>query len=212
MTIKKIYEKYQIPQNLQEHMLKVGALADILTDSWTGAKIDKTAVVQAALLHDLAKPMNFDLAKQAQFGMSPAEIDELEKLQNHLKEKFGTDEHVATVGVIKDLGCNSTVVRIVDSLEWSYIPRAIKDDDVESLIVIYCDMRIGFNGILTLDDRLADLKTRAGDEDFEEHAKNGDALEALINKYVSIDINSITDEQINALFDKLLKSSLRNEN
>jgi len=209
MNIRKVYEEYQVPKNLQEHMLRVGALASILTDNWLNDDIDRFSIIQACLLHDIAKPMNFDLAKQAQFGMSPAEIDKLEKLQNRLKVRYGTDEHTATVGIIKDLGCNSTTVRIVDNLEWSYIPRVMSANDIESLIAIYCDMRIGLKGILTLDDRLADLKTRAGNEDFEEHAKNGKALEGLISKYVSIEINSITDNEINDLFDGLLKSSLR---
>ena len=209
MSIKKVYKKYRVPQNLQEHMLRVGALASILTDNWVGADIDKFSIVQASLLHYIAKPMNFDLEKQAQFGMSAAEINELEKLQNYLRDRYGTDEHAATVGIVEDLGCSSTTVRIVDNLEWSEIPRVMEGNDIESLIVIYCDMKIGFNGILALDDRLANLKSRANDEDFEEHAKNGKNLEELIRNQVSIDLNLITDTKINALFDKLLKSSLR---
>ena len=40
----------------------------------------------------IAKPIKFDLAKQAQFGMTQEDIDRLDLLQKRLKDKFGEDE------------------------------------------------------------------------------------------------------------------------
>lgn len=201
MTTKQIYEEYLIPQNLQQHMLRVAALANTLLDHWIGKALDKNPIVQACVFHDIAKPMNFDLAKQAQFGMLPEEITKLAQLQKRLNDNFGNNEHEATVQICKEIGCSSKAVKLVNNLEWSYIPKLLKADDIESLIPIYCDMRIGPKGILPLQQRLADLKAREGSG---EHEENAELLEKLLVSKVSADINSITDDQINIYFDKLL--------
>jgi len=211
MNIKQIYKKYQTPQNLQKHLLRVGALASILTDNWLGPKIHKAAIIQAALLHDLAKPMNFNLHKQAQFGMSPADIKKLEKLQSYLRNKFGTDEHLAAIKITQSLKCPPNTVRIISNLDWENIPRLRKNNDFESLIAVYCDMRIGPKGILSLEERLADLKKRVGSKNLKKHLKNGQALEKLIAKQVPISPHSITNGQLNLLFDKLLKTRLNKQ-
>lgn len=55
-------------------MLKVASFAEIILDHWIGNKVDKKAIIHACIFHDITKPMNFGLAKQAQFGMLPEEI------------------------------------------------------------------------------------------------------------------------------------------
>lgn len=189
-----------IPRNLQEHMLRVASLAKIILSNWTGPTVDKESIVQACAFHDIAKPMNFDLAKQAQFGMSETEISNLDKLQSRLRASYGDNEHHATVEVCKEIGCTSTAVRIVSNLEWSYIPSLLSKNDLESLIPIYGDMRVGPKGMLTLKQRLEDLKARTGES---EHEQNGIQLESLISSNVSIDLNEINDEQINKSFEEL---------
>ena len=189
-------------------MLRTASLAMILLENWIGEPVDKKAIVQACVLHDIAKPMEFDLAKQAQFGMSQDEIDELEKLQIRLKKDYGDNEHQATVKICKKVGCSHTAVRLVNNLEWSYVPRLIKERDIHSLIPIYSDMRIGPKGILSLNERLEDLKKREGTEDQEEKATNGKKLEMLIVQSVSMDVSSITDNQINENFSNLLEMNI----
>jgi hypothetical protein len=208
MKVSQAYKAYQTPKNLQEHMLRTAALASIILDNWTGLEIDKDAIVKACTIHDIAKPMNFDLAKQAQFGMSESEIEELRQLQNHIKTTFGTEEHQATVGIAKEIGCTQNIVKCIDDLEWKYIPRLLEANEISSLIPIYCDMRIGPKGILTLQVRLDELKKRAQGDDYEDNVKNGNALEQLIIKNVSLDLNTITDEQINQRFEDLRELEL----
>ena len=205
MNTKQIYEEYMIPQNLQEHMLRVASLAKIILDHWIGSTVDKQAIIQACLFHDIAKPMSFDLAKQAQFGTSATEIANLDKLQRRLRSRYGDNEHHATVEVCKEIGCSPTAVTIVNNLEWSYIPSLSSKNDLESLIPIYGDMRIGPKGILTLKQRLDDLKARTGES---EHEQNGMQLEYLMSKNISIDLNGINDEQINQNFPELENLSI----
>lgn len=207
MDTQQIYAKYMIPLNLQQHMLRVASLAKVILENWKGIAVNKDDIIQACLFHDIAKPMKFDLAKQAQFGMSASEIAKLDQLQRHLIANYGEDEHHATVEIFKEIGCTASAVNIVDNLEWSYIPKLLEKNDLVSLIPIYGDMRIGPKGILTLKQRLDDLKARTGES---EHEENGVRLESIIRENVTIDLDSINDAQINANFDALEKLIIPN--
>lgn len=205
MTVQEVYEQYMIPSNLQEHMLRVGALAEILLDNWQGVDINKDAVVKACLLHDIAKPMHFDLTKQVQFGLSEAEIGQLARLQERLKEYYGEDEHVAIMKICKELGCEETTLRLVDNLEWDYIPKLLKENDVEALIPIYCDMRIGPKGMMSMEERVEDLKKRELNQDHSQKVENGRRLEELVVSNVRVDVNGIKDREIEAMWLELRK-------
>lgn len=204
MKVYQIYKDNMISRNLQEHMLRVAALAQIVLNDWIGEQVDKKAIVQVCLLHDIAKPMNFDLVKQAHFGMSQEEISNLKKLQPILKLKYGINEHKATVEMCRELGCVESALRILNNLEWIFLDRLIKDNDIESLITIYCDMRMGPFGILPVEERFKDLINRRTLEGFNEIQKNGIVLEKLIKEKVTISLTSITDDQLNSKFEELL--------
>ena len=200
MTTNQIYQEYLTPQNLQQHMLRVAALAKIILDHWTGQPVDQEAIIQTCLFHDIAKPINFDLKKQTQFGLSPQEIDKLDQLQQRLKKNYGTNEHQVVVKICQAINLKPKAVKLVDNLVWSFIPQLINQNDLESLIPIYADMRIGPKGILPLSQRLEELETRTG----KQHHHHAATLEKLIAQHTPINLNSITDERINSHFDELL--------
>ncbi|RJQ26158.1 HD domain-containing protein [Candidatus Parcubacteria bacterium] len=208
MKIHQIYKDYKIPQSLQEHMLRVAALAQIIVEEWKDLQIDKLSIVQTCLFHDIAKSMTFDLAKQKQFGMLEEDIENLRKHQENLKSKYGKDEHLATVKICEKIGLSKTSVKLVNNLEWSYIPRLINNKNIESLIPIYCDMRIGPKGILSLKDRLDDLKNRVGMDNYQETLENANKVEEIITQNIKTNINSITDNQINLKFKELLNTKV----
>jgi hypothetical protein len=206
MNVRQVYEKFSTPKNLQEHMLRVAALSKIILNNWVGQKVDKIAIVQTCALHDMAKPIIFDISKQAQYGMPPEDIANLEKLQTFLKSRYGVTEEKAVLEMCKDVGMGKEAARIIENLErqWKSIPRLIKADDINSLVPTYCDMRIGPRGMLPLRARLDDLNNRGGAVSHDDNVRNGGMIEQKIKDSVAIDLNSITDEQLNALFPELL--------
>ncbi len=208
MKTLQIYEKYMVPVNLQKHMLKVAALAKIITDSWLDKNLDKNSIVDACIFHDIAKPMTFDLKKQVQFGMSQEDIKKLKNLQERLKNNYGDNEHQATVKICEEIGLSKNAIRFVNNLEWSYIPKLIKENEIESFIPIYCDMRISPKGILSLKERLIELKKRTSKKDYEENLENGIKLENILKENTSIDPNSITNSQIDSLLDTLVNKEI----
>src|SRR5579864_3956923 len=117
------------PKSLQNHLLWVAALAQILLENWKNEEIDKGAIIQCCLFHDIAKPINFDITKQAQYGMSEQDIKKLEQLQQQIKSNYGNEEHHAAVMICNEVGLSSSAVTLVDHLEWEYIPRWLKVSD-----------------------------------------------------------------------------------
>jgi len=204
MKVNQIYIHYMTPQNLQTHMLRTTSLAKVLLEFWKGVELDKNAIIQACLFHDIAKPMKFDLAKQAQYSTSEEDINKLAQLQNRIKNNYGEVEHHATVMICKEIGLSDAAINFVDNLEWSYIPRLLEANDISSLIPIYCDMRIGPKGVLPLQERLREIKERVGGDDYEDNVRNGKLLEPKITENVAIDVNAISTDQLDANFDSLL--------
>lgn len=204
MRIKEIYTKYKTPTNLQEHMLRAGALAAIILDHWIGKSLDQKSIVQTCLLHDIAKPMTFNLSEQPRFGASTLELKNLKKLQKDLKEKYGKNEYRASLEICREVGCKPKVIKLLETLEWDYIAPLLKKNNMEALIPYYCDMRIGPQGILSLQARLDDLHQRRNLKDYDQRRQNGIILEQKIKENVDFDLVLITDNQLNARFHKLL--------
>lgn len=205
MSVHDAYEHFQTPQNLREHLLRVASFADILLDAWTGAALDRQAIIIACALHDIAKPIQFNLDKQEQFGLSEEESIKLMHLQNEMKDAYGLDEHRATLAMCREIGCNEKVLQLIDDLEWYNVPKLLEQNATSSLIPIYCDMRIGLNGIAPLAVRLAEIAERSKTfiEANQGYKENGYALEKEISKGVSLDVNTISDKQINEQFAKI---------
>jgi hypothetical protein len=203
MLITEIYTKYQVPQNLQEHMLRVAALGKIISEKWIGKVINQNALIEASMLHDIAKPMTFDLIKQSGFGMTAVEIEKLKQWQIELKTKYGETEHAAMINICREIGCRESSIRIADELEWFYLPRLLKQVDYEAVMAVYDDMRIGPRGLLPLVTRFDELRSRAKIDNFDQLIKAGTAAEAMIQKDCRMDLTTITDNDLINLFDEL---------
>lgn len=196
------------PKNLQEHMLRVAAISKIILHNWTGPELDKKAVTVACATHDIAKPMTFDITKQAQYGASQIDIANLVKLQDFIKNNYGEEEYEAACKMCRDIGVEEKICQMVKNLGWINIPQLLKDKNTEMLVSIYCDMRIGPEGILSLIGRIKDVKGRANYEGSDNFLKNGKVLEKEIQKNVSHDLNKISDQDLNSHFDELLNTEV----
>jgi hypothetical protein len=183
-------------------MLRVAALARVILDNWNGQKIDDQSVVTCAMYHDIAKPVNFDIEKQRQYVTTEEEFNEVKRAINDMINRYGTEEHVAAIKIFQEIGSSEEAIRLINNLEWIYLPRLLNENDIPSLLVNYCDMRIGPKGILPIAMRFSDLKERAPFEGIDEIAKLTPKLESLIQSHTSIDLMTITDDQINNQIEK----------
>ncbi|MFC1711635.1 HD domain-containing protein [Patescibacteria group bacterium] len=204
MTIKQIYLKYQLPKNLQTHMLAVASLTLIISNNWQGEEINKKDLITCALLHDIAKPVTFDPDKQKQFVKFKKELNQLHKLINNMTLKYGTDEHQAAIQIFKELGFSKNIISLIDNLEWIYLPQLLKENKMEALILNYADMRIGPKGIISLKQRFDELKKREPFKGINKIASLSGILEKYIQEKTKIKLNSITKSDLNNNFEKLL--------
>ena len=169
-----------------------------------GETIDKKAIILCCLFHDAAKLMKFDLTKLKLFEEEAKNIDYWRRVQKELIQKYGDVEHKATIQMCKEMGLPKRAIELIDNLEWSYIPKILKNNNFESAITVYADMRIGPFGTLLLKDRLRELRNRVNMENFNELVRQAKALEKSLQQHLSIKVNNIKDSQINNRFEKLL--------
>lgn len=158
MTILDIYQKYQIMPTLQQHQLRVAAVASILTDHIT---IDTKNVITACLLHDMGNILKFDLDK-------PWFPDFLEpegpaywiNVQKTFQNKYGDNEHQASITIAQEVGANQRVIELIDCVSFSQAEKNVTTTDFGKKICEYSDMRVTPHGVTSLETRLKDLQKR----------------------------------------------------
>jgi len=205
MNVQEIYEQYNIPLNLQKHMLRVTGLSQIILENWQGKKLNKEIIIQACLFHDMANIIKFNLDKPPLFKEEKLKLNYWKKIQRNVIKKYGNNIHQANLQICQEIGLSSKTLTLINNLEWDNIPQILRQNDFEPAHAIYSDMRISPFGIVSLHDRLTNLQTRSKIYDFNLLKKNALVLEKTLQKNISINLNKITEEQINSRFKNLLK-------
>jgi len=208
MDVKQIYNAYKIPPNLQKHMLRVAALSHIIIKNWRANKLDKESIILTCLFHDMANIIKFDFKKPSLFKEEENQLDYWKKVRDDFLQKYGTDIHKATLNICQEIGLTKQTLQLIEELEWNNSLNKIQQNDFESMICIYSDMRIGPHGILPLQERLINLQTRNSSFDFEFIEKSAVALEKEVQKHISISVNSINDTELNEKFEQLLRINI----
>ncbi len=153
-----IYREYKIMPNLQEHMLRVAAVASMICDHWQGEPIDKRSIVTACLLHDMGNiiKFRFNLPEDEQ---NP-DIEYWRGVRNEFIEKYGTDEHHATIAIAKELGQSEKVISYIDGVGHDKFGKQIELDDMGIKIVNYADTRVSPKGVVSYQERMDDVLER----------------------------------------------------
>ncbi len=157
--VKEIYKEYKIIQNLQEHQFRVASVAKLVGEQYK-EKINLDKLIKAALLHDMGNIIKFDLEK----SIVPWKDDEDKKywleVQKEFRNKYGVNEHKATIEIAKEIGVSNEVVKLVSSLNFSRACEYKKSEDYEKKILLYADCRVSPKSVTSLGERLEDFKSR----------------------------------------------------
>lgn len=160
LKITEIYKEYKIMPNLQMHQLRVAAVAKMICDSMD-IELDKDKVLKATLLHDMGNVIKFDLVQtQKIFGYSDFETEEAKRVQKEFIDKYGDNEHEATVKIIKEIGLSEDIMNMADENRFSCMCKHKEIDDIYMKIMHYADGRVGPHGILSYEDRMNDAGNR----------------------------------------------------
>lgn len=197
-TVANIYDHYKIPPTLGLHMLRVGAVADILCER---AKVDvpRADIVWACLLHDMGNIIKFDLDKKIP-GLDMGDVAYWKQVQKEYIEKYGHDEHIATETIAREIGAPAAVLRIIEGIGTSYAASAFEGSDVPVLVATYADFRVTPRAVVSLEERIVDLLERyAGTEKYEPYKKTTEvyhAIEAYVVRELGLATVTFSDKEV----------------
>lgn len=161
MNIQEIYDNYRIPPWLQDHMYRVAAVAYQICKEYEKAwnSIGLHAIVAACLLHDMWNIIKFTFDKPIPWLYDDPEyrID----VQEAFIATYGTDEHLATILITKEVTSNTRIHELVNST-WFTKAHLYIDETVPvwKQICCYADQRVAPYGIVSLKQRTEEAYQR----------------------------------------------------
>lgn len=203
MTVLDIYRRYDIPGNLEKHMLRVAAVSRILTDHWHHSDMDQDAVVTACLLHDMANIIKFRFDRPPLFREEASEQDYWRQVRERMVRLYGDNVHHATLTICREIGIGSEPYRIISEMDWRNVPAILAHRDYPSAIAVYSDMRVGPHGVMSLSDRIGNLQSRNPDHDLSDIPSSAVQLETTLRSFIAIDPSHIDDTKIAPYVDSL---------
>ncbi len=156
--ISEIYTEYKIISSLQNHMLRVAAVASIICDNFN-EPLPKDDIITACLLHDMGNILKFKWDSLSEF-LEPKGLHYWQNVQNEYKEKYGDDEHEATMKIIKELGLPNAVISLAGQNHFSLICKHRDSKDINIKIVHYADGRVDPYGVVSYEKRMDEAKKR----------------------------------------------------
>lgn len=198
-----------MPQ-LQMHQLRVASVASIICDS-ISIDIDKSLVIKTCLVHDMGNVIKFNLDQtKSVFGLSDEEVSDVKVIKEEFIEKYGEDEHEATIKIIEELGLSEKVKYLAGENRFSYMCKHNKEGDLTQKLIHYADGRVGPHGVLSYDERMDDANKRYKDHKLSVEEQERDRLvncgrdiEKYIFSHSNIKPEDINDESVAPIIENL---------
>jgi len=206
--ISDIYEEYKIMKNLQMHQYRVAAVAWQICES-LDLPVDKKSVVTACLLHDMGNIIKFDLHYFPEFN-KPEGAEYWQSIQREYINKYGQDEHHATIEIAEELGFKEGVTSLIDAIDFKYVETSNHLMSLEEKICVYADNRVNPHQIVSLHQRSEEVQTRYVNHPnkIEEESrmifiKHLEIFENFIFEHSSITPEMINDESVAGIIEEL---------
>lgn len=189
MKVEDVYDKFEVPENLRVHMLRVTMVAMTIVNGWNGHDLDKEIVRKGALVHDLANIVKFKLEDG-----SP-----LKEKQAEMINKYGSDDHLATEKMLRELGIDDQLIEIVQGKSFGNAIEVEKSGSWPLKILFYSDMRVTPSGVVDLETRLNDVVTRL--ERYRDDPKKGKLMESV--REIESELQKMTNTNLSAINDNM---------
>jgi len=206
MKISEIYQKYNIPPNLQEHMLSVTKVALFISSHWIGEGLSHKELKRSALVHDLGNIVKFDFDKYPEFmGLEIKNIDIWKDKQRQMISKYGNNDHEVTKLILKELKFSDDSIEVIGSKSFTDALAISKSDNFNLKVLLYADMRVLPLGIGTLEDRLHDLEKRYSTRSYLQlHINACREIEKQLQEKVNVSLASINSDSVKLDDEELL--------
>jgi len=165
MRIGEIYERYLIPDNLKQHMLRVAAVGLVTAEGIGPAFINRDLVVKTLLLHDMGNLLKMDFSRLDLLSQRDRErVAEIQTIQGDWKKKYGKDADDATLAILEEIGVDKSIIELCETSHGEFLQEILESGSMEQKTCFYADMRIGPFGLLDVDERFEDLGKRYPDQ------------------------------------------------
>lgn len=209
MKINEIYEKYKIMPNLQFHMLRVAAVASLICDNFR-KEAHKSSIISACLLHDMGNIVKFKLDRFPEF-LEPEGFEYWFKVQQDFIQKYGEEDYSVTYKILNEMKVPSRIVKLIKSIEFAKAPQSAISDNFERKICIYSDLRVAPLGIVSLEERLTEVKSRyirnkkVTEAFFDNLSSSMREIEKQVFKYCKLKPEDISDSELRQTIENLAR-------
>jgi len=155
MKTQDIYKLFDIPPNLQDHLITVTKISNLIATHWQDQNINIPDLVKVSLLHDLGNIVKFNFEK---FPID--NIDYWKEKQTEIIKKYGNDDHDVTQKMLQEIKIDDKLIKIILNKSFDNSINISQSSDWVSKILLYADLRVLPHGVGTLQQRLDDVKDR----------------------------------------------------
>jgi len=159
-SISAIYEKFHIPPILQSHMLRSAGLGWLISKEFDGNLTNINDIVATLLIHDLGNIAKIDFDSKFNRKLYGDNIGYWMKTKDMIVSTYGKNDHQATLIMAKELGVSDRVYFLLENITFEKTDFILELDDWDLKICAYADYRVAPFGIVSLKERIDDIKRR----------------------------------------------------
>jgi hypothetical protein len=163
-SIAELYGRYEVPPNLQRHMLRVAAVAEMILDAWHGPPVDRRRVRRVLLVHDIGNIVKADYEHSPEMlEEEQGRVDHWRDVQARYRAQFGRDDALATASIARAAGLDAREIDLLERMSFNRNDAILAGDDLEEKLAAYADQRVAPRGILPVRERLDEALERYRD-------------------------------------------------
>lgn len=196
--ISEIYTEYKIMSNLQEHMLRVAAVASLICENFN-EPLPKEEIVTACLIHDMGNIIKSRFEFFPEF-LEPEGLEYWQKVKDDYIKKYGENEEDANEKIAQELGVSSKIIFLVNQDCFSLFCQQKDSDNMGVKVMHYADARVSPYGVVSYEERMNEAKKRYENSPREEERQKfvacGKEIEKQIFAKCKIKPEDINDETV----------------
>lgn len=154
-----IYQNYALPLVLQNHMLRVAAVAKWIIEHWNNSsiKLNEEEIIEVLLLHDIGNIVkgeddNFKALFPDTYDMESFEY--WINMRKWVREHYGNNDLEATQNIVKEIGISKKLQEMIEKKQFYNNKKTYESTDFAIKICAYADQRVAPEGVMSLNGRL----------------------------------------------------------
>ena len=149
------------------HQLRVAAVGKMLADKTPGVSVEH--VVLTGLFHDMANILKIDLSPEGNLAMQVTDDEraQLQALKDSFAQKYGADEHGASITIGREIGLPQEVLNMIDTMRFLKSEWVLHEGSMAMKIAKYSDLRVSPFGIVSMQERFDEAGKRYRNKTFD---------------------------------------------